>query len=568
MVAYSGNTKTRAKKSPGPVRLITNAVTAGMDRDLARLVRKGAKGASRAAGQAFQQHGQAAPHRSSNQPGMSSMASAGGSFGAGKYATDNFISRKETLALDVNTSIEGFHVLYNKVLTPVDPLLFPAQNYFAQAHGEFKFRKMQVTFKSTVSQYTSPNGRLWFVWLPDATATVPITMADVQSVAHKCSGRGYENLTLEIRPSDWLKTGSHSDGGQAPNNLAHGRLMVITDLTPGTTPMGKLGDLDVISAIEFKDFRTPASVAPVAAAPSFFKQTNAGAVAPRASAASGTVTYPTSADGSGTMSISRSGAFHNAEAAYYGNGTTGRYFVYFDTTGLEPGTVICITRFMGQSKQASNYVTSSDWSTDPGGGGTTAMLNAQWEDEGGSDSTVVPYRFSIFGKTGTPDPYANNATTAMPVGADNALGKTAVVGTQVATNVSWAVVVGAGLNAISFDAVAMSYWDQAPSNWGWITSMSIVGFDPIIAQAAILKRSTPAVADLSPLRAALLARGVGIESLDRTPALVEPPCDRYEGAQTTQSGPSTPRPTPPDSPDLPPVPAMRLTASRSAWELA
>jgi hypothetical protein len=502
------------------------------------------------------------------------MASAGGSFGAGKYATDNFTSWKETLALDVNTAVQGFNVLYNKVLTPVDPLLFPAQNYFAQAHGEFKFRKMQVTFKSTVSQYTSPNGRLWFVWLPDATATVPVTMADVQSVAHKCSGRGYENLTLEIRPSDWLKTGSHSDGGQAPNNLAHGRLMVITDLTPGTTPMGKLGDLDVISAIEFKDFRTPASVAPVAAAPSFFKQTNAGAVAPRASASSGTLHYPNTVDGTGTVSTWKSGAFHNAEASYSGNGSTGRYYVYFDTTGLEIGTVINITRFMGQDKKASNYVTTEDWTTDPGGGGTSAMLTSQWDDEGGADSTVIPYRFSIFGKTGNIGPYANNASTALPAGASNDYGKTAVVGTQVATNVSWAVVVGAGLNAISFDAVAMSYWDSAPTDWGWITSMSIVGFDPMAAQAAILERSTSAAADLSPLRAALLAKGVGIEGLERTPALVEPPCDPHEGAQATQSGPSTPRPTSLesptslDSPDLPPVPTMRLTASRSAWELA
>lgn len=406
-----------------------------------------------------------------NAPGATAMAKVAQrqsiGYGLGKANDDTFISKKKSLSLNVDVTLENFQVLYDGPITPLTETVFPGQSFFAEAHAEWNSHKLTIEYQPTVTNFTSPNGLVWLVFAPDATSTAPASLSEIQAMTYRASGRPYESFKLDIPPSGWKYTSSQTTLTQAPNNIEHGRLFIISDLTGAS--LGNVGKLQVTSHIAFRGFRKPL---PAAAAVSAFNQVNTGARPITAWPNSGTKTLPGAAGEGSTVVYSASGLFEGTTVGWEASTSNMVITIPSLKDRFSVGTVLCIVRNAGKQDGAAKLTDLKGWSDGPA---NTYLLNAAAAD---FNNNLGSLPFMAFG----PNQYTGSIG-AMP---NPTKYGDAVQGNSNSMSINYLVVTNEGTHS---DAVihmhppsAVNSSESDFSDYGWQVNISIAGFDLEAAQ--------------------------------------------------------------------------------------
>lgn len=464
--------RTKKKKPRGFVRNVADAATATQTREVQQITRKQLKALSRAATGWLDR----SDSSKVNAPGATAMAKVAqrqsNGYGLGKANDDTFISKKKSLSLNVDVALENYQVLFNGPITPLTETVFPGQSFFAEAHAEWNSHKLTIEYQPTVTNFTSPNGLVWMVFAPDATSSAPSSLSEIQAMTYRASGRPYESFKLDIPPSGWKYTGAQTDLTQAPNNIQHGRLFIISDLTGST--LGNVGKLQVTSHIAFRGFRKPLAAA---AAISTFNQVNIGAKPITAKVSTGEKTLP-GADGEGSAAVySATGLFEGTTVGW--EASTSHMVITIPSLKdrFSVGTVLCIVRNAGRQNSAAKLVDLKGWSDGPA---TTYLLNAYAADY---NDNLGYLPFMAFGP--------NQYTGSIGSMANPAQFGDAVSGNSNSMSINYLVVTNDGSES---DAVIHMHTPSAVNNtvtnfadYGWQVNISIAGFDLEAAQFAKAK---------------------------------------------------------------------------------
>jgi len=483
MVVYKAGGRSAApssgrRKKQGPVGTMSDAFTSAMNREVAKAVKQTAKAATRTAGSFMSQQsqGQSASRSSASRqrrPASLSSGSGGGIMGSAT-SKDAITSRKSTFSLVVGPAAAGFQVLYDVELTPADTSLFPGQSYLANVHDRYIMESLTFKYSPNVTPYTTPNGKVWMVWYADANTNTPSALVEIESVPNKTTCVPYQSCSLSIPASGVLATSTNTSVVDLANSRCHGRLVVIADCDAASTNMGLL---HVSSRIKFMGFHPPVD-APAANVVSAFLQINRGAKPLLASTTTGDLYFPGSA-GVGVPQVRQNtGVFSTASATY--DAATNMFGVAFDTTGLPLGTVIQMTRMAGKEQQNCDYSSTKHWVE--GGAGADPMLDGGWSDLAGNLANVSMMPFGAA---------PGHSSVSMP--RNPKYTASAVLGNQVATVVTYMLVVSQGLCAVECSAPCSAY-DGTPAaefdDWGWSVGLSLAGLDVVAAKEELQARSS------------------------------------------------------------------------------
>lgn len=229
-------------------------------------------------------------------------------------ANGPYLSRRETIMPGkVESKAVGLKLFANMLVDPSDPKMFSAQSSLAALHRSYKITQLSVRYKSLTPEINAPSGNIMILWLNDPSSVAPTLLETINTTQHRMFTTAFNHSDdLIIPPSKSLYTGTGSDGGQAPGNRYHGRLLIYTDLDAIQT---SLGNIEISSTIKFTDF-TRADTVTTAATSQYYAARSAMSLV-EGDGAGGYQAKPSQAASEGTSEKDEgSGAFAAATCLY------------------------------------------------------------------------------------------------------------------------------------------------------------------------------------------------------------------------------------------------------------
>jgi len=406
----------------------------------------------------------------------------------GSFARDIITSDRTSTGMYVSAALSGFQVFYNDSLTASNQVLLPGQSMSGSQYTEQKVCSLRITYKPNISPYVSLSGTITLVWVPNAVEDPPVDENDLSTFSFQARGTPWQSFSLDIPASDWFYTGNNSGGTEAPNNLAHGRFLIVTNVSAAHTSMGYL---TIESVFQFKGARR---LLATASAPTFFSQQNMNAKFRTCDGNGNKV--EAGWEGEGIMAVrERSGALSSAAIIY--DGVNNAFKINMDPSKFRVGDVIGVTLLAGSTGGATRSFNEVKWAEKgPNGTGDwPAAFNGRTSTTSPTTVGIAPFNWCPFGSTS--DSLAGSI-------APNHSPMLEVSGSQTSTShlthfTTRCVVTDTNStftqlvipNVVTYTPAVLSEFPQ--STWGWILTVSVVGYDQSTALKIANQRRGPEV---------------------------------------------------------------------------
>jgi len=255
--------------------------------------------------------------------------------------------KSESYTYEIEKIGDGFQPMISRAVDITDENLFPKVSYMAKAHKKYRIKSFVIKYCQSSTPYSaSPAvGKIYFAWMADATSSQPESIIECLTIPN-CKGEvPYRDFSLRI-PCDKVMryTGAESEGGNAPNNLYHGKLLIFSDLSDSISDGSVLGRVKVEVEVELIDF-----VRPVSTTHGYFHQKYTGAEMAVAGNNNESMWAPSDANlMAGTLATSdKSGAFKNVNLSWSVSGGDPQYiFDLPDLSAFQNGDIMRLSILM------------------------------------------------------------------------------------------------------------------------------------------------------------------------------------------------------------------------------